>query len=78
MAPWFLGKDLDNSPQGGSPSSRDDGESHVIRRLPGPDPAALGELLRSAGRGHDLRARETLARFPQPLMHLFPELSSGR
>jgi hypothetical protein len=78
VAPWFLGNDPDNSPQGGSPSSRDDGDSHVIRRLPVTDPAAPGELLRSAGQGHDLQARETLVRFPQPLMHLFPELSSGR
>ena len=54
MAPWFLGKDLDNSPQGGSPSSRDDGDSHMIRRLP------------------------VTVHFPQPLMHLFAELSSGR
>jgi hypothetical protein len=78
VAPWFLGKGPDNSPQGGSPSSRDDGDSHVIRRLPVTDPAPLGELLRSAGQRHDLQARETLVPFPQPLMHLFPELSSGR
>jgi hypothetical protein len=54
VAKWFLGKDPDNSPQGGSPSSRDDGDSHVIRRFP------------------------VTVRFSQPLMHLFPELSSGR
>jgi len=78
VAPWFLGKDPDNSPQGGSPSLWDDGDGHVIQGVQVTDAAALGELLRSAGQGPDLQAGETLIRFPKPLMRLFPELSSGR
>jgi hypothetical protein len=69
VAPWFLGKDPDNSTQG---------DSHVIQGLQVTDAAAPGELLRCAGQGHDLQAGERLVRFPGPLMHLFPELSSGR
>ncbi len=69
MAPWFLGKDPGNFTQG---------DSHVIQGLQVTDAAALGELLRSAGQEHDLQAGGRLIRFPKPLMHLFPELSSGR
>jgi len=75
MAPRFLGKD-DQSPQGGSPSLWDDGDSYVIQGWRITD-AALGELLSSAGQ-HEVPAGETLIRFPKRLMHLFPELGSGR
>jgi hypothetical protein len=75
MAPRFLGKDPD-SPQGGSPSLWDDGDSYVIQGWRVTD-AALGELLRSADQ-QQIPAGETLIRFPKRLMHMFPELGSGR
>ena len=76
MAPRFLGKD-DQSPQGGSPSLWADGDSYVIQGWRVTDATALNELLRSAGQ-EQIPASETLIRFPKRLMHLFPELSSGR
>ena len=76
MAPRFLGKDPD-SPQGGSPSLRDDGDSYVIQGWRVSDTAMLSELLRSAGQ-QQIPASETLIRFPKRLMHMFPELSSDR
>jgi len=76
MAPRFLGKDPD-SPQGGSPSLWDDGDSYVIQGWQVTDAAALSGLLRSAGQ-QQIPAGETLIRFPKRLMHMFPELGSGR
>jgi len=76
MAPLFLGKD-DQSPQGGSPSLWDDGDSYVIQGWRITDEAAPSELLRSAGQ-RQIPASETLIRFPKRLMHMFPELGSGR
>jgi hypothetical protein len=76
MAPRFLGKDPD-SPQGGSPSLWDDGDSYVIQGWAVTDAAALRELLDTAGQ-EQIPAGETLIRFPKRLMHMFPELSSGR
>jgi hypothetical protein len=76
MALRFLGSDPD-SPQGGSPSLWDDGDSYVIQGWQVTDTATLGELLRSAGQER-IPANETLIRFPKRLMHMFPELSSGR
>jgi hypothetical protein len=76
MAPRFLGKDPD-SPQGGSPSLWDDGNSYVIQGWAVTDAAALRELLDTAGQ-EQIPAGETLIRFPKRLMHMFPELSSGR
>jgi hypothetical protein len=76
MAPRFLGKDPD-SPQGGSPSVWDDGDSYVIQGWRVTDAAALGELLRSAGQ-QQIPGHETLIRFPKRLMYMFPELSGGR
>jgi len=76
MAPRFLGKDPD-SPDGQSPSLWDDGDSYVIQGWRVTDTAALGELLRSAGQ-QQIPAGETLVRFPKRLMHMFPELNSGR
>src|SRR5204863_106262 len=59
MALRFLGKDPD-SPQGGSPSLWDDGDSYVIQGWRVEDTATLSELLRSAGQqqiqaGEDIR-----------------------
>ena len=76
MAPRFLGKDPD-SPQGGSPSLWDDGDSYVIQGWRVTDAADLSELLRSAGQ-QQVPAGETLIRFPKRLMRMFPELGSGR
>jgi hypothetical protein len=76
VAPRFLGKDPD-SPQGGSPSLWDDGDSYVIQGWAVTDAAALSELLVAAGQ-EQIPAGETLLRFPKRLMHMFPELSSGR
>jgi hypothetical protein len=76
MAPRFLGKD-DQSPQGSSPSLWDDGDSYVIQGWRVTDAAALSELLSSAGQ-QQIPDNETLIRFPKRLMHMFPELGSGR
>ncbi len=76
MALRFLGKDPD-SPQGGSPSLWDDGDSYVIQGWRVTDTAILSELLSSAGQ-QKIPANETLIRFPKRLMHMFSELSSGR
>jgi hypothetical protein len=76
MALRFLGKDPD-SPDGGSPSLWDDGDSYVIQGWRVTDAAVLSELLRSAGQ-QQIPASETLIRFPKRLMCMFPELSSGR
>jgi hypothetical protein len=76
MAPRFLGKDPDST-QGGSPSLWDDGDSYVIQGWRVTDEAVLGELLSSAGQ-QQIPAGETLIRFPKRLMHMFPELGSGR
>jgi hypothetical protein len=76
MAPRFLGKDPD-SPQGGSPSLWDDGDSYVIQGWRVTDAAVLSELLRSAGQ-EQIPAGETLIRFPKRLMHMFPEANVGR
>ena len=76
MAPRFLGKDPD-SPQGGSPSLWDDGDSYVIQGWRVTDAAVLSELLRSAGQ-EQIPAGETLIRFPKRLMHMFPETNVGR
>jgi hypothetical protein len=76
MAPRFLGKDPD-SPDGASPSLWDDGDSYVIQGWRVTDAAALNELLDTAGQ-QQIPASETLIRFPKRLMHMFPELSSGR
>lgn len=75
MAPRFLGKD-DQSPQGGSPSLWDDGDSYVIQGWK-IDPEALGELLRTAGQQR-VPDGETLIRFPKRLMKMFPEMNVGR
>ena len=76
MALRFLGKDPD-SPQGGSPSLWDDGDTYVIQGWRVEDTATLSELLHSAGQ-EQIPVGETLIRFPKRLMHMFPELSSGR
>jgi hypothetical protein len=76
MAPRFLGKD-DQSPQGGSPSLWDDDDSYVIQGWRVTDEAVLGELLSSAGR-QQIPDNEALIRSPKRLMHMFPELGSGR
>ncbi len=76
LALRFLGKYPD-SPQGGSPSLWDDGDSYVIQGWRVEDTATLSELLRSAGQ-QQIPAGEALIRFPKRLMHMFPELSSGR
>ena len=76
MAPRFLGKD-DQSPQGGSPSLWDDGDSYVIQGWRITDESALSELLRSAGQ-QQIPPGETLIRFPKRLVRMFPELGSGR
>jgi hypothetical protein len=55
----------------------DDGDSYVIQGWRVTDATALNELLSSAGQ-EQIPASETLIRFPKRLMHLFPELSSGR
>jgi hypothetical protein len=69
-------KDLD-SPQGGRPSLRDDGNGHVIQGQRVTDAAVLSAPLRSA-RQEQVPAGETLIRFPKRLMHMFPELNGGR
>ena len=56
MALRFLGKDPD-SPQGGSPSLWDDGDSYVIQGWRVTDTAILSELLRSAGRSRSQPVR---------------------
>jgi hypothetical protein len=76
VTPRFLGEDPD-SPQGGSPSLRDDGDSHVIEGQRETDAALLSEPLRSAGQ-EQIRAGEMLIRFPKRLMHIFPGLSRDR
>jgi hypothetical protein len=70
LAAQFIGKDPD-SPEGGSPSLWDDGDSYVIQgwRIA---PGAVDELLRAAGQA-EVPAHEGLVRFPKRLMHLFPE-----
>lgn len=75
MAPRFLGKD-DQSPQGGSPSLWDDGDSYVIQGWK-IDPVDLGELLRTAGQ-QQIPDGETLIRFPKRLMRMFPETNVAR
>jgi hypothetical protein len=74
MALRFLGKD-DQSPQGGSPSLWDDGDSYVIQGWRITDAADINALLNTAGQ-QQIPANETLIRFPKRLMHLFPELGS--
>ncbi len=76
MALRFLGTDPD-SPDGGSPSLWDDGDSYVLQGWRVTDPAEVGALLRAAGRDH-VPDHETLIRFPKRMMPLFPESSSGR
>jgi hypothetical protein len=76
MAPQFIGKDHD-SPEGGSPSLWDDGDSYVIQGPRVSDPAVVDALLHAAGQGQ-IPAHETLVRFPKRLMCLFPEMGSGR
>lgn len=65
----------DQSPQGGSPSLWDDGDSYVIQGWK-IDPAALGELLRTTGQ--QIPDGESLIRFPKRLMHMFPETNVDR
>jgi hypothetical protein len=76
MAARFIGKDGD-SPEGGSPSLWDDGDTYVIQGWRVTDHLIVGELLRAAGQER-IPVHETLIRFPKRLMHLFPEASSGR
>jgi len=76
MAPRFLGSDPD-SPNGGSPSLWDDGDTYVLQGWRVSDPAVVAELLRTAGRDC-IPDHETLIRFPKRLMHMFPELTSDR
>ena len=73
MALRFLGKDPD-SPQGGSPSLWDDGDTYVLQGWRVSDAAVVAELLETAGRDH-IPAHETLIRFPKRMMPLFRELS---
>lgn len=56
---------------------RDDGDGHMIQGQRVTDAAFLSEPLRSAGQ-EQIPVGETLIRFPKRLIHLFPELSSGR
>ncbi len=72
----FLGADPD-SPQGGSPSLWDDGDSYVMQGWRVTDPAVIAELLRAAGRDR-VPEHETLIRFPKRMMPLFPDLRSDR
>lgn len=76
MALRYLGKDPD-SPDGGSPSLWDDGDSYVLQGWRVTDPAAIAELLRTAGQEH-VPEQETLIRIPKRMMPLFPESGSGR
>lgn len=76
MALRFLGADPD-SPQGGSPSLWEDGDSYVMQGWRVTDPAVIAELLRAAGRDH-VPDHETLIRFPKRMMPLFPESRSDR
>ena len=73
MALRFLGTDPD-SPQGGSPSLWDDGDTYVLQGWRVSDPALVAELLRTAGRDY-VPEHETLIRFPKRMMPLFRELS---
>jgi hypothetical protein len=73
MALRFLGSDPD-SPQGGSPSVWDDGDTYVLQGWRVSDPAVVAELLRTAGRDH-VPEHETLIRFPKRMMPLFRGLS---
>lgn len=73
MALRFLGTDPD-SPQGGSPSLWDDGDTYVMQGWRVTDPEVIAELLRAAGR-EDVPEHETLIRFPKRMMPLFPEVS---
>ena len=72
MAPTFLGKDPD-SPEGGSPSVWDDGDSYVIQGWRVTSAAEVRELLHAAGQ-EQVPAQETLIRMPKRLMPLFPEV----
>ena len=76
MALRFIGKDPD-SPEGGSPSLWDDGDSYVIQGRRVTDPAVVDELLGTAGQGQ-VPVHEALIRYPKRLMHLFPEATSDR
>ncbi len=76
MALRFIGKDHD-SPEGGSPSLWDDGDSYVIQGWRVTAPAVVDELLETAGQ-RQVPVHETLIRFPKRLMHLFPEAASDR
>jgi hypothetical protein len=71
MALKFLGKDP-GSPEGGSPSVWDDGDSYVIQGWRVTDPAEVRHLLHTAGQ-ESVPAQETLIRIPKRLMPLFPE-----
>lgn len=73
MALRFLGTDP-GSPQGGSPTLWDDGETYVMQGWRVTDPADVAELLRAAGRDH-VPEHETLIRFPKRMMPLFPEVN---
>jgi hypothetical protein len=73
MALRFLGTDP-GSPQGGSPSLWDDGDTYVLQGWRVSDPAVVAELLETAGRAH-VPEHETLIRFPKRMMPLFRELS---
>lgn len=63
MALRFVGKDPD-SPNGDSPSVRDDGEHLVIQGWKTGGPGELGELLRTAGQ-NAVPGHEALIRFPR-------------
>ena len=76
MALRFLGTDPD-SPDGGSPSLWDDGDSYVLQGWRVTDPADVAALLRAASRDR-IPDNETLIRFPKRMMPLFPESGSGR
>jgi len=71
MAPKFLGKDPD-SPEGGSPSVWDDGDTYVIQGWRVIDPVEVRELLHAAGQ-EQVPVQEMLIRIPKRLMPLFPE-----
>jgi hypothetical protein len=75
MAPRFIGKDPD-SPEGGSPSLWDTGDSYIIQGSRVTDPAMVRELLRAAGQTQ-VPDHETVIMFPKRLMYMFPEAGLG-
>ncbi|WKX70210.1 hypothetical protein [Streptomyces sp. XD-27] len=69
MAMKFLGKDPE-SPNGGSPTVWDDGDSYVIQGWRIADQTVLAEV-------GDIPGHETVVRIPKRMMQFFPEVNGG-